>query len=249
MNPVLILSYNNLEALKKCVESVRAQDVPTDIYVEDNGSCDGSQDWLRNESGVLWCCNERNEGVSFGWNDGLGWIFDTDATKRCGDPPKQNPPAYALVLNQDTVLPTYAYRELLAFNVPFVTGTPVEVSEEFSIEPGALVPHPCFSAFLIRRSCWETVGQFDEKMFAWAGDCDYHVRGHWLGVPMYKSTIPFLHHAGTTLRTAPPDQKKWFAERANADRAVFKSKYGCEPGEPEYELLFLPELFGLKKSG
>ena len=44
-NPVLILSYNALPLLKRCVESVRNQDAPTQIVVLDNGSSDGSREW------------------------------------------------------------------------------------------------------------------------------------------------------------------------------------------------------------
>lgn len=230
MNPCLILSYNNLPALKKCVESVRRQDIPAYLGVIDNGSVDGSVGWLKQE-GIPGRNNEKNVGVSAGWNQGLDILFGDGRVD------------HVLVLNQDLQLPSSAYRELLDFNVPFVTGFPV--STEFEISPLAakpqigLSPYPCFSAFLIRRSCWEKVGPFDEQFFAWAGDCDYHVRGHRLGVGMFKSGIPFYHEAGSTMRNAPQEEKEWFADRANKDREVFRSLYGCIPGEePAYTKLF-----------
>ena len=110
-----------------------------------------------------------------------------------------------------------------------------------------LSPYPCFSAFLIRRSCWEKVGPFEEPsskdasdgFFGWAGDCSYHVRAHRLGIPLYKSGVPFFHEAGSTMRNAPEEERKWFADRANKDREVFREKYGCVPGEePAYTNLF-----------
>ena len=243
MHPVLILSYNGLPMLKKCVESVLAQDVP-DVYLRilDNGSTDGtiqwfSEFWKSGRKNWSWYGFDSNKGVSYGWNHGLKEFFDPSATED-GFPADQ-----CLVLNQDLILGPSAYRELLEFNVPFVTGFPVQT--EFEISPLAakpqigLSPYPCFSAFLIRRSCWEKVGPFNEEFFAWAGDCDYHVRAHRLGVGMFKSGVPFYHEAGSTARNAPPEEKAWFAERANKDREVFRSLYGCIPGEePAYTKLF-----------
>ena len=234
VNPVLILSYNGLPMLKKCVESVRKQDIETRIYITDNGSTDGSEEWAFDELARFHIHSLRpckqNFGVSKGWNLELTALFAEQKD-------------HVLVLNQDLILPSYFYRELLAFDVPFVTGFPVHT--EFEISPLAakpqigLSPYPCFSAFLIRRSCWEKVGPFDEQFFAWAGDCDYHVRGHRLGVGMFKSGIPFYHEAGSTMRNAPQEEKEWFADRANKDREVFREKYGCVPGEePAYTKLF-----------
>lgn len=251
-NPVLILSYNNLEALKKCVESVRAQDVP-DLYLRilDNASTDGTIEWLNGlwDSGYKdkwsWFSFGRNIGVSCGWNHGLNEFFNRSATQ------DGFPADHCLVLNQDTILPPYFYRELLSANAPFVTGCPVGEQQDldaFDVKPEHLHSSPCFSAFLIRRDCWEVVEPFDETMFSWASDCDYHVRAHLLGIKLQMSEVPFAHRAGTTIRTASPEMRKWFGERANKDRAVFREKYGCEPGTPEYGALFAPGLFGIKKS-
>ncbi len=240
-NPVFILSYNGLPFLQRCIESVKAQDVPTSLYIADNGSSDGTREFLMTQPYRIWLW-DANRGVSRGWNAGLKHIFDEGAE-------------HVFCLNQDLILPSYFCSEMLDHNVPFVTGFPVSTAVEIgpltasegarkARADGGLEPHPCFSAFLIRRECWETVGPFDERMVNWASDCDFHVRGHRKGVGMWKSKVPFLHFPGTTTRTAPPDEQQWFMERANKDRAEFKTVYGCEPGEPAYSNLFAPESFG-----
>lgn len=233
MNPVLILSYNALPLLQKCVESVLAQDIPTELFIVENGSSDGSPEWIRSQS-IQGIMHRENTGVSAGWNWGLRYLFGSGAE-------------HVLVLNQDTVLPSFCYRELLNCNVPLITGFPVESEDELKTFSLEMEPHPCFSAFLIRRDCWETVGEFDERMFSWASDCSYHVRGHLLGVPMMKARVPFLHTPGTTLRSGNHDQRAWFARRADADREVFKEIYGVEPGQDGYADLFAPELYGIKR--
>ena len=241
VNPVLILSYNGLPLLKNCVDSVRKQDIPTSMYIFDNGSVDGTKPWLARQvrEGFGYSGSNENLGVSKGWNEGLGYLFGHMNYE------------HVLVLNQDVILPPTAYRELLAFNVPFVTGFPVDnmldIGPMMERPQTGLSPYPCFSAFLIRRSAWEKIGKFTEPstpdaedgFFAWAGDCDYHVRGHHLGVGMFKSGVPFYHDGSSTIRNASDEEKKWFAERGNKDRAYFRKLYGCIPGEePAYSELF-----------
>ena len=74
MNPVLILAHNCLELTKRCVESVRKQNAHCMIEIVDNGSTDGTADWLTQEK-INATHYKENLGVSKGWNDGLRWFF------------------------------------------------------------------------------------------------------------------------------------------------------------------------------
>lgn len=240
MNPVLILTHNNIELTKRCVESVRAQDIPTAIFISDNASTDGTFEWASETltPGVdkVWHF-PVNHGVSFGWNSVLSSLFSlTYGADHC------------LVIGNDTVLPPWFYSELLSFDAPFVTGFAVESMDELKRpEEHRTEPHPDFSAFLIRRDCWEKVGQFDERMVSWASDCDYHVRAHQLGVPLVKANVPFYHVKSSTIRLAPTEEQAMFHAQANKDRAQFKEKWGCIPGDALYPTLFSPGTFGSRR--
>lgn len=232
MHPVLILTRNNLELTKKCVESVRRQTVDTQIYVWDNGSTDGTCDWLQSQigSGLGWNGSKGNVGVSKGWNEGMAYVFaylNFD---------------YVLCPNNDTILPRDFYSDLLCCDVPFVSGTETqdmkEVGPLFHYDRKPLVVAPDFSAFLIRREAWEKVGPFDERMKLYASDNDWAVRAHRAGVPLYRANVPFYHERSSTLKNASPEEKRAIQLQADADREVFKSIYGCMPWEPGYAELF-----------
>lgn len=225
MNPVLILTHNNLELTKRCVESVRAQDIPTSPWVIDNGSTDQTPDWIYSEH-ILLCSFGANHGVSNGWNVGLWKIFYADAP-------------HILVVGNDTVLAPWTYSALLSAKVPFVTGADVGMDplpEKPDVFP--MSPHPDFSCFLIRRECWDTVGPFDERMVSYAGDCDYHIRAHRLGITLWKASVPYNHERSSTMNRATPQERHAIQEQANKDRIAFKALYGCLPGTPEYNNLF-----------
>ena len=236
MNPVLILTRNNLALTKRCVESVQQQDVPVGIFVVDNGSTDGTREWLQSEDfpGIV-KINENNDGVSAGWNHGLSYIFGERTKGR-----HHFQSDHALVIGNDTVLPQWFYRELLAYEVPFVTGLAQENMDEIA-EPKAPVPldpHPDFSAFLIRRQAWETVGPFDERMKLYASDCDWHVRAHRKGISLWKANTSYYHERSSTLRLASEEDRQKILVQANEDRVMFRSLYGCIPGESVYDNLF-----------
>lgn len=229
MNPVLTLSRNNLDLTKRCLASIHAQQIPAESYIVDNGSTDGTGEWASN-SATITTLLPSNLGVSQGWNLGLRDLFVNYKAE------------HVLVIGNDTVLGPWSYRWLLSFNLPFVSGVAVDKMAEI-IEPHetyyGLDPHPDFSCFLIRRDCWEAVGQFDERMKHYCSDCDYHIRAHRIGVPLYKVCVPFFHERSSTMRLAPPQEKQEIAAQAEKDRAVFRSIYGCVPGDSEYEKLFI----------
>ena len=228
MNPVLMLCRNNLELTKRAVASIQAQDIPTDILLIDNDSKDGTLNWAQdNLSHVI--SFRPQLGVSAGWNWGLKWFFG-------------HAEDYVLVCNNDIELPSWGYRTLLAYRkmgAEFVTGG--SISHRYwmpPIEPHPPAPFPDFSCFLISRSAWEKVGEFDERMKLYAQDNDYHVRAHRSGVELLRADVPFYHERSSTINNATPEERAEIQRQANADREVFKSLYGCMPWEPAYAALF-----------
>lgn len=230
MNPVLIPTHNNLELTKKCVASVHGQDIPTTIMFYDNGSSDGTSNWLPDNSdqkGDMAWRSQFNEGVSKAWNFGLNHLFNVGAE-------------HVLVINADTVLPPWFYFKLINYDVPFITGISADTmaalrSPSSWVEPAV---SPDFSAFFIRRDCWEKVGEFNVAMVNYCSDCDYHVRAHRLGIPLLNSGVPFYHERSSTIRLAGPQERRQLQLGADADREVFRGLYGCVPGDPEYARLF-----------
>jgi GT2 family glycosyltransferase len=237
MNPVLILTRNNLALTKRCVESVREQDVMADLLVLDNGSTDGTRQWLDQIGMGIYRHPSNNDGVSKGWNDGLDHFFGFLEAPHC------------LVIGNDTVLPPGFYRTLLSVNVPFVTGVAVDNIEQAMQTPDILplTPNPDFSAFLIRRAAWEIIGPFDEGMKHYSSDQDYHIRGWRLGVPMMKASVPFYHERSSTIRNASLEERAEIEAQANKDRQYLRQKWGVSAGGPDYEALFTPELFGYER--
>jgi len=230
MNPVLILTHNCLELTKKCVESVHRQEISTRLFLIDNGSTDGTKEWMRTQTGDAWWDWLENRGVSAGWNEGLSLLF------------YQKDVEYILVVNNDCILPANFLGELLSYNVPFVTGAStenmLEISPMIQHERKPLVGGPDFSAFLIRRDCWEKVGPFDERMKFYASDNAFHVEAHRKGIELLRANLPFYHERSSTLKKASPAERREIEIQADRDREVFKSIYGCMPWEPGYQELF-----------
>ena len=62
----IIVTYNAMRWIDKCVESLLNSDIPVDIFVKDNGSTDGSMDYIKN------LCNNRIVKLVGGGNIGFG---------------------------------------------------------------------------------------------------------------------------------------------------------------------------------
>ena len=87
---VVIVTYNRLGLLKKCLDSVNKQTVPINkIFIVNNGSTDGTTEWLSELSNVT-VIHQENVGSAGGFNTGMTaayedggdwmWIMDDDVT-------------------------------------------------------------------------------------------------------------------------------------------------------------------------
>jgi GT2 family glycosyltransferase len=234
MNPAITLTHNCLELTKRCVDSLWNQDALSRVHIVDNGSTDGTKEWLiqQEEKGLIEVMlRDENRGVSAGWNTMIDLLFSdlyADRAEQC------------LVIGNDCVLPKSFYSTLIDCKLPFVTGVAVDNMEQANQQPRIypLEPRPDFSAFCITRECWEKIGPFDERFKHYCGDCDMHIRAHRLGISLWKAAVPFFHLRSSTIRLAPPAEQQEIMMQAHKDREVFQSVYGCLPGTPQYEALF-----------
>ena len=234
MNPVLVLTHNNLSLTQKCVDSIDQQDIDTWVHAVDNDSTDYTWQWLKDHT-IAPVQFSPQIGVSGGWNTGLKWLFESEDAE------------HVLVVNNDVILATFFYRELLAYNLPFVSGRETTNLADLDkpFEQGSLGGGPQFSAFLIQKSAWNTIGEFDTAMVSWASDIDYHLRAHRLGTELHSAPVIYYHERSSTINKANPREKRALEMQADGDRLAFAEKWGFAVGSPEHHAAFSPEFFGI----
>ncbi|MBQ0057391.1 MAG: glycosyltransferase family 2 protein [Bacteroidales bacterium] len=104
MNRILtiIVTYNGMQWLDKCLTMLRQSTEPTDVIVIDNCSTDGTREFVPSHyPEVIWRPQSANLGFGQGNNLGLRYALD-------------NGYDYVLLLNQDAYLQTDALSHLVA---------------------------------------------------------------------------------------------------------------------------------------
>lgn len=219
---VVIPSWNSLDLLPRCLDSIRDQGVEVELFVVDNGSSDGSVEWLR-ERGIAHLALPANAGFAAALNLGVTRV--------------QAPTV--LALNADTVLEPGCLGALqraldadpaLAGVQPRILqlegeGTSVDTARLYSagqaltadgraLEVGAghpqaerfLVPRPvfgvCGAACLLRRELFEQLGGYDESYFAFYEDVDLNVRAQIAGRRFLYVPDAVVWHVGNASWTA-----------------------------------------------
>lgn len=214
---------------RACVESALAQDIgDVWLYVIDNASTDGTGDYLRTLGVRTTVVSHMHpQGLHKVWNEALTLTFDSLRLP------------HALVINNDTVLRPDTYRLLRDDGGLFVTGVGVDTREKMeACDPTAKSPHPSFSCFLIRKECWDRVGEFDEDLQIWCGDASYHLRMDALGIDACSLAVPFGHEVSGTMKLADDKERDRLQAIADADRATFERKWGCKVGDEAYYARF-----------
>lgn len=214
-----------------CFESLVNQDIDggVTLVVIDNGSHDGVSHYLRSLHDIVLMSYAKPRSLNYVWNKSLRWVFESQAQD------------HVLVVNNDTVLHPATYRLLLADGGQFVTAVgqdkPVMLND---VDEAKLKsrPHPDFSCFMMRRGVWETVGGFDEEYYVYCSDAAYHLRMHQAGIDAVSLNIPFYHIASGTLKQTDDATREFICKKADEDRQVFRQRWKCDVGSPEYYDLF-----------
>lgn len=75
----IVVTFNRLVLLKECLSSLRKQSYPiSDLLVVNNGSSDGTTEWLAEQEGVI-VITQKNEGGAGGFYTGLKWAQERGA--------------------------------------------------------------------------------------------------------------------------------------------------------------------------
>ncbi|HSN15791.1 MAG TPA: glycosyltransferase family 2 protein [Anaeromyxobacteraceae bacterium] len=218
--------FNQLAYTKLCLESLtRHPEGIGEIVVIDNGSSDGSGDWLQGAPGIRLIRNAENRGCAGGWNQGVAaargeWI---------------------VVLNNDVLVTAGwiqgmldAAREL-ALDV--VTPAIREGEADYDLDGWARAVTAKLGrfcrlgaadgiCFMVRRRVFETVGTFDEHFrIGQFEDSDFFRRARLAGFRLGVTGRAFLHHFGSVtqkaVRKAPSGGSAYMAE----NRAYYRKKW------------------------
>lgn len=239
MASIVLLNWNGLEWTRKCIESVQADpSYPAELIVVDNGSTDGSLDYLRSLAGIRLIANEKNRGFAGGVNQGL-------AAAR-GD--------WVVLLNNDTVVTDGWLTRLVAHgekdrtigivgpmsnhtagfqlirDVPYdqqdlggLADYAASLAADQSGE-GFAAPRAIGFCMAIRRELLQRVGGFEEQFgIGMFEDDDYSLRAQLAGFRVWIAKDVFIHHFGSrTFKSARIDTGKLIA----GNWEIFKRKWG-----------------------
>ncbi len=183
----VVVTYNRLELLKKCLDSLRGQTHKLDeIIVINNSSGDGTLEWLQ-EQNNLTVITQENSGSAGGQYTGIKtayekdydwiWCLDTDVV------PELN--ALKMFLKSEVITnPAVGFLSSVIFykdgklcnvNVPYL---PIEkkIVESFVEDENLEIISASFGSVLFNSKIIAVVGFPDKRYFIWGDDVDFTFR-------------------------------------------------------------------------
>lgn len=259
----MVVSYNTVEDLRKCLESVRKNLPEAETLVVDNGSSDGSREMVREvfpwveleenpgNTGYASACNRGirvttqpyifilNSDVEF-LADGLGGVLEYLDT---------HPDVGALgplVLNSDGSLqmscrcfPSMLENVVHGFLGDIWPSNPFSRSyqmKDLCRERPCDVDWVSGAAMLLRREAAERVGGFDETYFMYVEDVDICWRLREVGYRViYNPSFRLVHHIG---RTSSQQSVRMLYHHHRSMFIFFRKRYRGAKG-----LVLLPVVF------
>jgi len=227
---IVVVNWNGLDFIRDCIQSVRKQTyAPRELVVVDNGSTDGSREWLRaNASSAYRLIEfEVNTGFACGVNAGIRAssgefiaLLNHDAVaeerwlERLIDAARD--PAVGMVASKilfhdrrDVI--DKAGHLLFPDGLNRGRGAGEADRGQFDADRETLFPDGC--AALYRRRMFDDVGLFDEQFFAYGDDAEIGLRARWRGwLCAYAPLARVFHRHSSSLGKYSP-VKAFLVER------------------------------------
>lgn len=179
---IVIPIWNNIKYLPKLFATLKLKtEVEHEIIVIDQGSTDGSQEFVKDKVNVF-IQNKKNTGSTGAWNQGIL------AAKH----------PYVMLLNSDTEILKNGWLKLMQGEI----GEKVGIVECLETIYDKTTRWAGAAGFLLNKDMVEEIGLFDYKNFwGFCGDTDFWARAHWWGWKFgWCKEILFWHLCGGTHR-------------------------------------------------
>jgi len=236
MQAVAMIVYNTTEAqlelTKAAVASVFAQDVPVHLWVIDNGSTDGTFEWLRSLSAPDGCKLEigrfpTNQSPLRIANHMMSVFYGAGYDQILGVP-------------NDVELPTNLYSQMLKWPRGIVTASMTEHRDGVTPRVAyAVSTNTPMAVAMIRKWVYDALmvkdGYFwDERFFHYASDLDMALRIAACGIAGIQLDIQYFHSGSASWRLATPQASREITSEADVDRAKFIDKWGFSVTDDQY---------------
>jgi len=220
---IIILNYNGLEVLKKCLTSSFKIDYPNfEIVIIDNNSSDGSLEMAKtNFSKAIFIKNEANLGFAAGNNVGIKF-----ALERAAD--------FVLILNNDVeveknfltqLMDNMAENQKIGIASPVIfdaqtkeiwfSGGRIDWWRVKTIHEKKIQTEKIFSsqiitgcAMLVRAAVFQKIGLLDESFFLYWEDADFSLRAKKAGFQNVVIPASWVYHYEKS-RANPENKTYW----------------------------------------
>jgi GT2 family glycosyltransferase len=224
----VIPAWNQVHYTQSCLASLKA-DVAAgvELLLIDNGSSDGTAEFLAAMEGVTVITNPANRGCAAAWNQGV----------------KASAREWIVVLNNDVVMAAQWLDGMVGFAeeggldvvTPAIREGPLNyslpeyaqgfVQEMQAVQRLGVANGICF---MVRRKVFEKAGLFDEKFrIGQFEDADFFLRAKLAGFKLGTTGRAFLHHFGSVTQNAIRADAAAGAGLYEAEnRAYYRQKWG-----------------------
>jgi len=145
---IIIVTYNHKKYLADCLQSLSLQDYPHEIILVDNGSIDGTVQFVKNNFKYITIIQNRNIGYGAGNNLGVSQARGN----------------YIVVLNPDTIVEKNWLRELitpLVNNRSTITTPKILLYDGLTINTCGNINH--FTGLTFTRGLGEAITRYDQN--------------------------------------------------------------------------------------
>lgn len=232
----VVVTYNRVEDLKKCIASLLAQTRPLDeIIVVNNGSTDGTASWLAQRPD-LHVILQSNQGGAGGFATGINhaFVLGYDGIWCMDDDCLATPDALEKLLNAPNLGPSIKNcmsvsaidPTELAFYVDRPNRSYRKITDmtDISLIFGVA---SFFNGTLISAKVVEKIGLPDRKLFIWGDEVEYMTRAIKMGFPVVTVPSAVFFHPPSFDRNGipwPGAWKQYYAVRNQ--RRIFQNLHG-----------------------